>query len=88
MSRSIWKKNVIHTSLLRNSRKNKRIIKVWSRSSVIPQFLQDSMVSVYNGKTFKKLNITREKVGFKFGAFVKTRTKPVLEKSKKNQKLK
>lgn len=88
MSRSIWKENVIHTSLLRNSRRNKKIIKVWSRSSVIPQFLQNNTVSVYNGKTFKKLNITREKIGFKFGAFVKTRTKPILDKSRKNQKLK
>jgi small subunit ribosomal protein S19 len=88
MTRSIWKENVIHTSLLRNSRKNKRIIKVWSRSSVIPQFLQDSTVSVHNGKTFKKLNITREKIGFKFGAFIKTRTKPGSEKLKKKLKTK
>ena len=46
---------------------------VWSRSSAIPSFLIDKTVLVHNGKEFKPVLITREKVGFKFGTFVATR---------------
>ena len=44
-------------------------------ASVIPQSLIGFTVNVYNGKTFKKLKITRDKVGFKFGFFVNTRNR-------------
>ena len=39
-------------------------------------FLIDKTVFVHTGQVFKKILITREKVGFKFGEFVFTRTKP------------
>ena len=68
MSRSYWKGPFIEKSLLK-----KKIKKIWSRKSVIPSTLIGCYINVYNGKNFKKIFITREKVGFKFGDFCKTR---------------
>lgn len=70
MSRSNWKGNFIQKSLLIKKQKN---FKIWCRSSVIPSHLIGFSVLVYNGKEFKKIMISREKVGFKFGDFSFTR---------------
>jgi len=69
MSRSKWKGNFIDQSVLKVSDNSKKQIKIWSRRSVIPSFLIGSTVLIYNGKEFKKVAITREKIGFKFGEF-------------------
>ena len=79
MSRSIWKSNFIEPSVLLQD-------KVWTRRSVIPSFLVGKSVSVHYGNGFKKITITREKVGFKFGSFSYTRrsgNKKRMIKSKK-----
>jgi small subunit ribosomal protein S19 len=73
MRRSKWKGNFIDNSIIKLSIQNKKQLKVWSRSSVIPAFLIGATVLIYNGKEFKKIKITREKVGFKFGEFSTTR---------------
>lgn len=75
MRRSKWKGNYIDNSILKLSKlnQNKKQLKIWSRRSVIPAFLIGANVLIYNGKEFKKLKITREKVGFKFGEFCTTR---------------
>ncbi len=73
MRRSKWKGNFIDSSILKLSSQNKKQLKVWSRRSVIPSFLIGDTVLIYNGKEFKKVKITREKVGFKFGEFSTTR---------------
>jgi small subunit ribosomal protein S19 len=73
MSRSKWKGNFIDQSVLKVSDNSKKQIKIWSRRSVIPSFLIGSTVLIYNGKEFKKVAITREKIGFKFGEFCTTR---------------
>lgn len=70
MSRSNWKGNFIHKSLLVKKQKN---LKVWCRSSIIPSNLIGFSVLVHNGKEFKKIMISREKVGFRFGDFSFTR---------------
>jgi small subunit ribosomal protein S19 len=71
MCRANWKGNFIAQSLLKN--KSVKNLKVWSRSSVIPAFLVGQLIKIHNGKDFKRIFITREKVGFKFGAFALTR---------------
>ncbi len=73
MSRSKWKGNFIDQAVLKTKDNDKKQIKLWSRRSVIPAFLIGSNVLVYNGKEFKKITITREKIGFKFGEFCTTR---------------
>jgi len=73
MSRSKWKGNFIDQAVLKIKENSKKQLKLWSRRSVIPSFLIGSTVLIYNGKEFKKVVITREKVGFKFGEFCTTR---------------
>ena len=72
MSRSNWKGPFIEKNLLINSViiNNK---KIYSRRSTITSNFIGKSVLVYNGKLFKKIFITREKVGFKFGEFCFTR---------------
>ena len=70
MTRSLWKGPFMDPSFIKLLYcKNKKISKIWSRSSVIPSALIGDTVFVHNGKEFKRIIITREKVGFKFGEF-------------------
>lgn len=81
MSRSSWKLNSIPNSFLRTSfiQKSKQI---WNRGAIIPSFLVGQLIKVHNGKEFKIIKITEEKIGYKFGEFVTTR-KPYMYKGKK-----
>ena len=72
MSRSIWKGVFIHHKL--NSLPKNLNLKVWSRASAIPGHLINKVVHIHNGKSFKKLLIKREHIGFKFGELCFTRT--------------
>ena len=69
MSRSQWKGPVLNKSLVKKKFKNK----IWSRNCTIPFFLLGFSVFVHSGKDFRKIFITREKIGYKFGEFVLTR---------------
>lgn len=69
MSRSKWKGCFVDSSVF----SHKKNIQIWSRQSSIPFYLLNQYVLVHNGKEFKKLFITREKIGFKFGEFAFTR---------------
>jgi len=77
MSRSKWKGNFLNKAIEKLAQKkrlnSKKKIKIWSRNSVIPSFLIGKIVFIHNGKEFKKITITREKIGFKFGEFSSTR---------------
>ncbi len=86
MSRSIWKGPFLDSSFFKNTLPPS--IKIWSRGSSIPAFLIGQTVLVHNGKEFKTLGITREKVGFKFGEFIVTRTFTNKYKSLKGKKKK
>ena len=83
MNRSKWKGNFLSKFLIK---KESQITKIWTRNSVIPSKLLGQSVSIYNGQFFKKLLITQEKIGFKFGDFVLTR-KYISKFKKKNFKL-
>jgi ribosomal protein S19 len=71
MSRAKWKNVAVMRQL---KIVNQVFSKVWSRSKIIPGFLVNSTVLVYTGREFKKLYITRDKIGYKFGQFCFTRT--------------
>lgn len=74
MGRSLWKGPFVDSSILReNQKKQKKKFKIWSRNSVIPEFLLGQTVLVHNGKEFKNVVVTREKLGYKFGEFSFTR---------------
>ena len=70
MSRAKWKIPYIDMCLLKKEKVNQ---KIWSRASIIPTSLIGTIVSVYNGHDFKRIMITRKRVGFKFGEFSLTR---------------
>lgn len=83
MSRSSWKLQYLPKSVIKLKKKNylsERV--VWSRASVIPEYLIDKLVKVHTGKDFKIIKITDDKIGYKFGEFVFTR-KPYIYKGKK-----
>lgn len=79
MTRSIKKGPYISEKLLKKVKRmedsgEKRIIKTWSRRSmVIPEFVGHTF-SVYNGMKFISVFVTENMVGHKLGEFSPTRT--------------
>lgn len=79
MSRSLKKGPFVDYHLLekvKNSRFNesKKIIKTWSRRSMITPDMIGLTISVHNGKQFIPILITENIVGHKLGEFAPTRT--------------
>ena len=79
MSRSLKKEPFVEKSLLKNVQqmnetKTKKVIKTWSRASVIyPEFVGHT-IAVHNGKKHLPVYCTAEMVGHKLGEFAPTRT--------------
>lgn len=90
MSRAKWKGLFIEKSIInlnKKKAKNKKKLKIYSRSSCVPSFLINKFVLIYDGKEFRKCYINREKIGYKFGEFSYSRKKnDVKKKFKKNKK--
>lgn len=87
MNRSKWKGRFIKQSLLNLKKKNKKIL-IWSRYFTIPEFLVGTTCYVYTGKLFRRVLITKDKVGYKFGEFSFTRKFYKTTKIRKIQKRK
>lgn len=79
MPRSLKKGPFVEDSLLRkvealNVSNEKRMLRTWSRRSVIlPEFVGHT-IAVYNGKKFIPVFVTENMVGHKLGEFSPTRT--------------
>jgi small subunit ribosomal protein S19 len=79
MSRSVKKGPFIHKRLLKkieemNKNDEKKVIKVWSRSSTIfPQMIGHTL-AVHDGRKHVPVYITEDMVGHKLGEFAPTRT--------------
>ncbi len=79
MTRSLKKGPYIDYKLLKkveqlNAKKQKKIIKTWSRAcTIIPEFIGHTF-SIHNGKQFVPVFITENMVGHKLGEFAMTRT--------------
>jgi|MesohylFT_1024984.scaffolds.fasta_scaffold48478_2 small subunit ribosomal protein S19 len=80
MTRSIWKGPFVDPIFLKRKLKLQNF-KIWCRSSIIPAVLIGETILVHNGKDFKRVTITREKIGFKFGEFALTRRYTLKQKS-------
>lgn len=65
----------IYTKIIKDLKKNSFTIKTFSRNSVISQIFLNRQFEVHNGKTFIKIKITKEMLGYKLGEFVPTRKK-------------
>ncbi len=79
MSRSLKKKPFVEERLLNrvkqmNETNTKKVVKTWSRASVIyPEFVGHT-IAVHNGKKHIPVYCTSEMVGHKLGEFAPTRT--------------
>ncbi len=79
MSRSIKKGPFVDARLLgriddMNKRNERKVLKTWSRASVIfPDFIGHT-VAVYNGRKHIPVYITENMVGHRLGEFAPTRT--------------
>ena len=78
MARSIKKgPYVFHKLLVKLQRakdsKKKKVIKTWSRASMIIPDMVGQTIAVHNGKTFVPVFITENMVGHKLGEFSPTR---------------
>ncbi len=79
MSRSLKKGPYIYYKLERKVLKNaqakkKKVIKTWSRASVISPDFVGQTLAVHNGNKFIPVFITENMVGHKLGEFSPTRT--------------
>ena len=79
MSRSLKKGPYVESRLLgrvqtMNKKNEKKVLKTWSRASVIfPDFIGHT-VAVYNGKKHIPVAVSEEMIGQKFGEYSPTRT--------------
>ncbi len=94
MGRSLKKGPFVADHLLKkvekmNETREKRVIKTWSRSSVIVPSMVGHTIGVHNGRAHVPVYITENMVGHKLGEFSPTRTfkghsvKAATEKSSK-----
>ena len=79
MSRSLKKGPFVEPKLLRkiegmNQRGEKRVIKTWSRASVIFPQMVGHTLAVHDGRRHVPVYITENMVGHRLGEFAPTRT--------------
>ena len=79
MSRSIKKGPFVQESLLKkieamNAADEKKVVKTWSRSSMILPSFVGHTVAVHDGRKHIPVYITEDMVGHKLGEFALTRT--------------
>ncbi len=82
MSRNHKKSPFFKYNLINNQ---KKWIKIFNKNLVIMPKDIDVNYNIYNGKTFIKLKITKEMLGYKFGEFINTRKKNIYKKVKKKK---
>ncbi len=78
MSRSLKKGPFIDESLLKkvegmSDKKDKKVIKTWSRRSTILPIMVGLTIAVHDGRKHVPVYITEEMVGHKLGEFAPTR---------------
>lgn len=78
MSRSLKKGPFVHASLAKkiedmNKKGDKRVIKSWSRSSMIVPEMIGHTIAVYNGKKHVPVYVTEQMIGHRLGEFAATR---------------
>ena len=79
MARSLKKGPYVLESLQRkiekmNAAGEKKVVKTWSRASMIVPDMLGHTIAVHNGKTHVPVYVTEQMVGHKLGEFAPTRT--------------
>lgn len=80
MKRSKWKGFFMKIKTTKNNSTT-----ISRRSSIIPKFTGQNF-NIHSGKSFKKILVTKEMLGHKFGEFNKTRSEFIFKKKKKKRK--
>lgn len=78
MARSLKKGPFVHESLQKkiakmNDAGEKKVIKTWSRASMIVPDMLGHTIAVHNGKSHVPVYVTEQMVGHKLGEFAPTR---------------
>lgn len=79
MARSLKKLPYVEKSLLKkiqemNSKGEKKVLKIWSRSSTIFPEMVGHTLAIHDGRKHVPIYITEDMVGHKIGEFAPTRT--------------
>lgn len=79
MARSLKKGPYVHQSLEKkiaamNEKNEKKVIKTWSRASMIVPDMLGHTIAVHNGRNHVPVYVTEQMVGHKLGEFAPTRT--------------
>lgn len=79
MGRSVKKGPYVELSLLKkiegqNERREKKVVKTWSRASTIVPDMVGHTIAVHDGRRHVPIYISEEMVGHKLGEFAPTRT--------------
>lgn len=79
MGRSVKKGPFVHQSLMKkiqamNQAREKRVIKTWSRASMVVPDMVGHTIAVHDGRKHVPVYITEEMVGHRLGEFAPTRT--------------
>lgn len=79
MARSLKKGPYVYPKLLAkiqklNETRERKVIKTWSRASMITPDFVGHTIAVHNGKQFIPVYITENMVGHRLGEFAPTRT--------------
>jgi len=79
MGRSLKKGPFVHKGLLRkieemNTNGEKKVLKVWTRSSTIFPQMVGHTIAVHDGRKHVPVYITEDMIGHKLGEFSPTRT--------------
>jgi small subunit ribosomal protein S19 len=78
VSRSLKKGPFVHPSLAKkveemNRKGDKRVIKSWSRASMIVPDMIGHTIAIYNGRKHVPIYITEQMIGHRLGEFAPTR---------------
>ena len=78
MSRSLKKGPFVEESLMKkiekmNAAGDKKVLKTWSRASMIIPEMLNHTIAVHNGKTHVPIYITEQMIGHRLGEFAPTR---------------
>ncbi len=79
MARSLKKGPYVHPKLLKKvlhlqETRQRKVIKTWSRASMITPDFVGLTIAVHNGRQFVPVYITENMVGHRLGEFASTRT--------------
>lgn len=85
MSRSVWKGPFQEKKILKLTIKPRKRLQIWSRASIISSTFIKKLVFIHTGNNFRKLFITRNHVGYKFGEFTNTRAFQKKAEKRKNK---